>query len=167
MIQIPGPVGRAREDEEEEKNERLAHPASYSSGLRERILVSESGFAYAATVATTLERGEYSMPQYFVSLLHSSDQCPATNTAVRERATKGMPELPRLAQKLGMRFIAGPLVLSAEHESIAVVEADRVETVNEFVLQSGLMQWNSVRISPVKSVEEAMKDLEKAPPAIY
>jgi len=39
------------------------------------------------------------------------------------------------------------LVLGSEHESVAVVEADRVETVNDFIQLSGLIQWNSVRVS--------------------
>jgi hypothetical protein len=52
---------------------------------------------------------------------------------------KGAPEIPRLAQKLGTTFQAGPLVLGSEHEGVVVVQADKLETVQEFVLQSGLV----------------------------
>jgi hypothetical protein len=107
------------------------------------------------------------MPQYFVRLEHSSDQCPLANSKVRDRVTKAAPEIPTLAQKLGMKFVAGPLVLGSEHLSVAVVEAEKVEIVQEFVLRSGLSQWNSVKVSTVQSLEDSFKDLEKSPPPIY
>jgi hypothetical protein len=107
------------------------------------------------------------MPQYFVRLEHTSDQCPTANSKTRERMLKGAPEVPVLAQKLGMKFIAGPLVLGSEHVTIAVVEAEKIETVQDFLLLSGLPQWNSVTVSAVKSLEDSMKDLERIPPPIY
>ena len=67
------------------------------------------------------------MPLYFIKLTHAADQCPSANTKVRETVIKGMPEIPRLVEKLGMKFVTGPLALVTEHESFAVVEADRVE----------------------------------------
>jgi hypothetical protein len=107
------------------------------------------------------------MPQYFIRLEHSSDQCPIANSKVRDRMLKGAPEIPNLAQKFGVKFLVGPLVLGAEHLSIALVEAEKAETVQEFILRSGLSQWNSVRVSTVKTLEESVKDLEKSPPPIY
>jgi len=107
------------------------------------------------------------MPQYVVRLEHTSDQCPGANAKVRERVLKGTPEIPKVAQKLGIKILVGPLVLATQHQSFAVVETDKIETVNEFVLQTGLMQWNTVEVTTVKPFEEAMKDLEKMPPPIY
>jgi hypothetical protein len=111
--------------------------------------------------------GDETMPQYVVELTHTSDQCPTANSKVRERAIKGSAEMPKLAQKLGVTFVAGPLVLGSEHASMAVVEAEKIETVNDFLLQSGLIQWNTVRVVTAKPLEESMKELEKAPPPIY
>jgi hypothetical protein len=107
------------------------------------------------------------MPQYFVRLEHTSDQCPSANSKTRERALRGVPEIPKLAQKLGLKFIVGPLVLAAEHVTVALVETEKIETVQEFVMRAGLSQWNSVRVSTVQSMEESIKDLEKMPPPIY
>ena len=107
------------------------------------------------------------MPQYFVSLEHTSDQCPMTSSKVRERVMKGMPEIPQLAQKAGVKFLVGPLVIGAEHLSVAVVEADKIETVQDFILRAGLSQWNSVKVSVAQSLEQSLKDLEKTPPPIY
>jgi len=107
------------------------------------------------------------MSQYVIRLTHTSDQCPTANSKSREMYVKGVPELPQLAQKLGLKFLAGPLVLSAEHEGIAVVEADNIETVHEFVLQSGLVQLNSVRVTLAQPIEEALKQMERIPPPLY
>jgi hypothetical protein len=107
------------------------------------------------------------MPQYFVRLEHTSDQCPSANSKIRERMLKGAPEIPQLAEKLGVKFVVGPLVLAAEHASVVLVETERIETVQEFVTRAGLSQWNSVRVSTVQSMEESLKDLEKMPPPIY
>ena len=107
------------------------------------------------------------MSQYVIRLVHTSDQCPSSNSKIRERMLKGAVEIPRLAEKLGIRFVAGPLVLAAEHEGIAVVEADKPEAIHEFILQSGLMQWNSVRVTPAQTLQDAMKDLERVPSPLY
>jgi len=107
------------------------------------------------------------MPQYVIRLTHPPDQCPTANAKIRETFIKGAPELPQLAQKLRIKFLAGPLILGAEHEGVAVVEADTLETVQEFVLQSGLVQWNSVRVSQAMSVQEAIQAIERVPPPLY
>jgi hypothetical protein len=107
------------------------------------------------------------MPQYVVRLLHSSDQCPTSNSKIRDRMVKGAPEIPRLAEKLGIRFVAGPLVLAVEHEAVAVVESSTPDAVQEFILQSGLMQWNTVHVMPAHTLEEATKIWERMPPPLY
>ena len=66
-----------------------------------------------------------------------------------------------------MKIVAGPLVLSTEHASLAIAEAASIETVEDFVLQAGLTQWNTVQVCTAKPLEESMKDLEKTPPPIY
>jgi hypothetical protein len=108
------------------------------------------------------------MPLYFIKLTHAPEQCPSANTKVREIVIKGMPEIPRLAEKLGMKVVTGPLALVTEHESFAVVEADRVEVVQEFLMLSGLMQWNIARVSPTKPLQDVLKDdLQRMPPPLY
>ena len=54
-----------------------------------------------------------------------------------------------------------------EHDGIAVVEAESVETVQEFILQSGLVQWNSVRVSSARTLQEAIEEMKRVPPPLY
>jgi hypothetical protein len=107
------------------------------------------------------------MPQYVLKLTHTPDRCPVSNSKTRERLIEGESEMPNLAAKLGIKIVAGPLALVTEHESIAIVESDRVEAVQEFIIQSGLVQWNCARISPAVPLQEAMKSWEKMPPPLY
>lgn len=107
------------------------------------------------------------MPQYVIRLVHSPEQCPTSNAAVRERMVKGAGQIPQMAQQAGIKFVAGPLLLQVEHEAIAVVEAASIEAVNDFIVRTGFMQWNTVRVSAAATMEQTMKDLEKMPPPIF
>ena len=107
------------------------------------------------------------MPQYVIRMTHPPDQCPTANSKTRAMFVNGAPELPQIAQKLRIKFLAGPLIIGAEHEGVAVVEADKIEPVQEFILQSGLVQWNSVRVAWAMSMQEAIESLEKVPPPLY
>lgn len=107
------------------------------------------------------------MSQYVIRMTHPPDQCPTANAKVRELFVKSTSEFPQLVQKLHVKFVAGPLILGAEHEGIAVVESDKIEAVQDFVEQSGLVQWNSVRVSQAMTVQEAIQKMEMIPPPLY
>jgi hypothetical protein len=107
------------------------------------------------------------MSTFVIRLSHPPDQCPASNGKVRQRAFELGPRVPELAAKHGLTFVDGPLVLDAEHEGLAVVEAANVQSVHDFVFASGLMQWNSVRVSLAQPLHQSLKELDGAPPPIY
>ncbi len=107
------------------------------------------------------------MPTYDVRLTHTSDQCPTANPKVRERVLGSAAEVPQLAERLGVQMVAGPLVLGSEHESIAIVEAASAEAVNDLVQESGLIQWNSVRVSTAEPLADALGKIDKILPPIY
>ncbi len=107
------------------------------------------------------------MRQYVIRMTHPPDQCPTANARIREVFIKGAPELPRLAQRLGVKFLAGPYILGAEHETVIVVESETLEAVQDVIVQSGLVQWNAVRVSYAMSVQEAVQNMERVPPPLY
>jgi hypothetical protein len=78
-------------------------------------------------------------------------------------AQKMGPEIPTLSSRTGVNLIAGPYVLGTEHEAIAIIEADRAEAVQEFLYASGLVQWNTARVSLAQPIAEAMGELAKLP----
>ena len=104
------------------------------------------------------------MPQFVMKLVHPPDQCPIANSKIRQLMVTGAAEMPTLAQKLGIKFVAGPFTLGSEHEGLAIVEAANAEAVNDFAMQGGLVQWNSIRVILAIPLEESMKDLDKIAP---
>ena len=67
-------------------------------------------------------------------------------------AMSGLSTEARAAQdeKITLR-VFGP-----DHIILAVVEANDIEPVREFVLQSRLIQWNTTKINATYSIEEAL-----------
>jgi hypothetical protein len=60
-------------------------------------------------------------------------------------------------------MVAGPLVMGSEHEAVAIVETERVETVNDFLLETGLVQWNAARVSMAQPLPDALAELDRLP----
>jgi hypothetical protein len=103
------------------------------------------------------------MAQFVLVMTHPPDQCPTANATIRKLVINQSSELPRLAKQHGVKFVAGPLV-SNEHRGFAIIEADKIEGVNEFVTMSGLIQWNSVEVIPTQTMAEGMKQIEALKP---
>ena len=74
--------------------------------------------------------------------------------------SKVAPEFPNYAKKVGVKIVAGPFV-SREHLSVVVVESDRMEAVYQFIMESGLELWNSVRVLPSLTIQEGMSEMNK------
>jgi hypothetical protein len=73
---------------------------------------------------------------------------------------KAAPEIPNHAKQAGVKILAGPFV-SREHLAVVVVEADRMEAVDRFIMDSGLELWNSVKVLPSLTIEEGMSEMNK------
>ena len=76
---------------------------------------------------------------------------------------KRFPEMPSIAERTGVNVVAGPYV-NQEHMMVAVVESDRAENVDRFLVETRLHQWNQIRILPSLPIEEGMEDVQEATP---
>lgn len=94
---------------------------------------------------------------------HTAEVCPVSNSKTREMMQKVGPEIPSIAQRTGVKIVAGPYV-NNEHLTVAIVEADKTEPVDRFLVESRLAQWNKVRVIPSRTVEEGMSELQEQPP---
>jgi hypothetical protein len=101
---------------------------------------------------------------HFVLLAsHGPEICPTSNAKTRELMAQRTPEIPALAKRLGVNLVAGPFVCR-EHLSIVVVESAKAEAVDQFISESGLGQWNVVRVLPSLTLEEGMKEMNALKP---
>ncbi|TLZ56097.1 MAG: hypothetical protein E6K12_02575 [Methanobacteriota archaeon] len=71
--------------------------------------------------------------------------------------------MTKTAEKHGVEYLAGPII-TTEHKSYAIVKAKNVEAVRNFVIESGLIQWNSVDVVHGVSMEQALEEIDKLKP---
>ena len=100
------------------------------------------------------------MATFAVIAEHPPDLCPTSNAQTRQILKDGATQIPQLAEQLGVNI--GTLrIFGPDHIILAVVEADDIDSVRSFALQSRLMQWNTVKIHATYSLEEALALLDE------
>jgi len=100
--------------------------------------------------------------QFVMIAEHPPNLCPTGNAKTREMMKQGSKEIPALAQKLGVEILT-LRVFGGDHIVLGVVEAADIEAVREFIMQSRLVQWNTIKIHATWSLEEAMAKAESLP----
>jgi hypothetical protein len=95
------------------------------------------------------------MATFAVIAEHPPNLCPTSNAQTRQMLKEGASQIPQLAHQLGVDI--GTLrIFGPDHIILAVVQADDIDSVWRFALQSRLMQWNTVKIHATYSIEEAV-----------
>ena len=89
---------------------------------------------------------------------HSAEVCPTSNAKTKALLLEIGPQIPKIAEQNGVKILSGPWV-NREHLTALVVESDRAEEVDAFLMQSRLAQWNRMRVIPSLGMEEGMKDI--------
>lgn len=98
---------------------------------------------------------------HFVLLgVHSAEVCPTSNRTTRDLLLQIGPQIPDIAERCGVKIVAGPFV-NREHMTVVVVEAERAEEVDRFLVESRLHQWNTMRVLPSQTMAEGMKDVQE------
>ena len=100
------------------------------------------------------------MATFAVVAEHPPHLCPTSNAQTRQILKDGAAQIPQLAQQLGVG-INTLRVFGPDHIILAVVDADDIESVRTFALQSRLMQWNTVKIHATYSLDEAVAVLDE------
>jgi hypothetical protein len=95
------------------------------------------------------------MPTFAVIAEHPPELCPSSNAQTRQMLKAGAGQIPQLAEQLGVDIVT-LRVFGPDHIVLAVVEADDIEAVREFILQSRLIQWNTTKIHATYSIDEAI-----------
>jgi hypothetical protein len=95
------------------------------------------------------------MPTFAVIAEHPPELCPTSNARTRQMLKEGAAQIPQLAEQLGVDIVT-LRIFGPDHIVLAVVEANDIEPVREFILQSRLIQWNTTQIHATYSMEEAL-----------
>jgi hypothetical protein len=97
---------------------------------------------------------------YVVLASHAAEVCPTSNAKVKALLLEMGPQIPGIADKHGVKILAGPFA-NREHMVVTIVETDRAEALDAFLIESRLSQWNQVRLLPSLPLEEGMRELEE------
>jgi hypothetical protein len=100
------------------------------------------------------------MATFAVIAEHPPDLCPTSNSQTRKMLKEGAGQIPQLAEQLGVNIVT-LRVFGPDHIILAVVEADDIESVREFILQSRLIQWNTTKIHATYSIEETLVKMDE------
>jgi hypothetical protein len=103
------------------------------------------------------------MATFAVIAEHPPDLCPTSNAKTRQLFKEGAGQIPQLAEQLGINIVT-LRIFGPDHIVLAVVDADDIDSVRDFALQSGLMQWNTVKIHATYSMEEALPLIDSVEP---
>lgn len=100
------------------------------------------------------------MSTFAVIAEHPPDLCPTSNAQTRQIMKEGAGQISQLAEQLGLSIVT-LRIFGPDHIILAVVEADDIDSVRNFALQSRLMQWNTVKIHATYSIEEAVTMIDE------
>jgi hypothetical protein len=95
------------------------------------------------------------MATFAVIAEHPPELCPSSNAQTREMMNEGAGQIAQLAGRLGVTIVT-LRVFGPDHIILAVVEADDIEAVRDFMFQSRLVQWNTTNIHATYSMDEAL-----------
>jgi hypothetical protein len=95
------------------------------------------------------------MATFAVIAEHPPELCPTSNAQTRQMMKEDAGQIPELAERLGVNIVT-LRVFGPDHVVLAVVEADDIEAVRDFLFQSRLIQWNTTQIHATYSMEEAL-----------
>src|SRR4029450_547906 len=102
-----------------------------------------------------IQHGRLACPRFVAIPEHPPHLCPTSNAQTRQILKASPSQMPPLAEQLGIKIVT-LRVVGPDHIIVAVVEAQDIDSVRNFALQSRLMQWNTVNIHATYSLEEAV-----------
>lgn len=100
--------------------------------------------------------------EYGLVLTHLPNTCPQSNKVSREAVKKGFSDIPRLSEKYKVKT-KSLYHFDPEHLVIGIFEAEDAESLRDFLVEAGLMNWNNLRIYPVTPVDKLMKEIDSTP----
>jgi hypothetical protein len=98
---------------------------------------------------------------FVVLATHSPDICPTSNAKTKGLLLDLAPQIPSMAQKHGVNIVAGPFV-NREHMTVVIVETDRADGLDDFLVDTRLAQWNQVRVLPSRSLQEGLAEIQES-----
>ncbi len=92
---------------------------------------------------------------HMVVATHGPDTCPAAVPEIRDQALGTLPKMDEVAKGLGIS-VQGSWANMPAHAIYILMEAPNAHVVNKWAAEVKLMNWNTVAVSPVITLDEAI-----------
>ena len=96
---------------------------------------------------------------HMVVATHGPDTCAAVVPEVAEMAKAGFQQIGEAAKKLGIT-VQGTWTNMPAHTLYILVDAPNAHVVSQLFRDIHLMDWNTVVVNPVVTLQEAMGSLQ-------
>jgi hypothetical protein len=96
---------------------------------------------------------------HMVVATHGPDTCAAVVPEVTEMAKAGFQQIDEAAKKLGIT-VQGTWTNMPAHTLYILVDAPNAHVVSQLFRDIHLMDWNTVVVNPVLTLQEAMGSLQ-------
>ena len=96
---------------------------------------------------------------HMVVATHGPDTCAAVVPEVTEMAKAGFQQMGESAKKLGIA-VQGTWTNMPAHTLYVLVDAPNAHVVSQLFRDIHLMDWNTVVVNPVVTLQEAMGSLQ-------
>ena len=100
---------------------------------------------------------------HMVVATHGPDTCPAVIPELRDKRLAASKRMDEVTKKLGIT-VQGGWVNMPGHILYFMVDAPNAHVVNQMMVDLQFMEWNTVVVNPVTTMQEATARLQPRKP---
>ncbi len=105
------------------------------------------------------------MALYGIDGIHTTEACPLNNSTNAKLILKAeFLNLDELRQKYKINKILGQYHSALEHTFLWILDAEDPHLIQQFCIESGLASFNSVKIIPLITTQQAIETVKKVNP---
>lgn len=96
------------------------------------------------------------MPVFILDMEHSPEMCPMYNDKIRKKFKQQYSKMKEIAAKLDIKILIN-LSVAMDHTSLLILEAPTVESMENFVMEMGLISFQTITMRHAINTDEVVE----------
>lgn len=96
------------------------------------------------------------MPVFILDMEHSPEMCPMYNDKIRKKFKQQYSKMKEIAAKLDIKILIN-LSVAMDHTSLLILEAPSVESMENFVMEMGLVSFQTITMRHAINTDEVVE----------
>ena len=96
------------------------------------------------------------MPVFILDMEHSPEMCPMYNDKIRKKFKQQYSKMKEIAAKLDIKILIN-LSVAMDHTSLLILEAPSVESMENFVMEMGLISFQTITMRHAINTDEVVE----------